>query len=51
MIYLIKTKIGKKEHIERIYNKGTAAQYYLLKVREMCFPDEISVEILNDGES
>jgi len=50
MIYLIKTEIGGKKEEQREYSKMNAAQYYRIKVRELVFPDNITVEILNDGE-
>lgn len=51
MKYLIKTKIGNKEDVGCMFDKATATQYYRLKLKEMCFPDEINVEIINDGDS
>lgn len=50
MIYIVKANIGEKPEEKRFYSKAEAAAYYRLKVREMCFPDTIDIEILNDGD-
>lgn len=50
MIYIIHTYITGRHETERFYNKGNAVSYYRTKVREMSFPDNMEVEILNDGE-
>ena len=51
MIYIIRSKLLNKENEARFYTKADAAAYYRLKLKELCFPDTIDVEILNDGES
>lgn len=52
MIYIIRTKIGEKlkEQKEQFTDKFQAVTYYRLKVRELCFPESIDVELLYDGD-
>ena len=51
MIYIIKTKIGTLVKEDRFYTRMGAVAHYRLCVRELAFPDTITVEELNDGES
>lgn len=50
MIYNITTVIGTKEEKKQFYDKMAAVTHYRLRLKEMTFPDEVLVEVLNDGE-